>query len=151
VDRAEVTHPVHRWIDGWTRGWRDHDTEPIAALYAPDAVFVSEPFREPKRGGAGAAEYAAWAFADEESVELWFGEPVVDGDRAAVAYWAISAGRSGGVATLAGVATLWFDAAGLVTQQRHYWNTLEGDAVGPPETWGPVATHARRASRSDVR
>ena len=53
MDTAAV---ARLWIDGWTRGWSAHDTEPIAALYAPDAVFVSHPFREPQ----APADYAAW-------------------------------------------------------------------------------------------
>ena len=112
-------------------------------LYADDAVFVSEPFREPKRGGAGAAEYAAWAFADEDEVELWFAQPIVDGFRAAVAYWAIVRELDGAHATLAGVATLWFDDAGRVVQQRDYWNVSAGVAQPPPDAWGPVAAHER--------
>ena len=136
--------PALRWIDGWARGWRDHDTAPIAALYADDALFVSEPFRQPKRGGAGAAEYAAWAFAEEDEVELWFAEPIVDGDRAAVVYWAIIREHDGTGSTLAGVSTLWFDDDGRVVQQRDYWNISRGTTHAPPDGWGPVAAHERR-------
>jgi ketosteroid isomerase-like protein len=45
---------ARRWIDGWTRGWRGHDAEAIAALYSPEAVFLSHPFREALRGPEGA-------------------------------------------------------------------------------------------------
>jgi ketosteroid isomerase-like protein len=139
-----TSEAVARWVDGWARGWRDHDTGPIAALYADQAVFVSEPFREPKRGGEGAAEYAAWAFADEDEVELWFAEPIVEGARAAVAYWANIRDAQGNTTTLAGVATLWFDDDGRVLQQRDYWNVAEGSALSPPDGWGPFAAHERR-------
>ena len=134
---------ARRWVETWARGWRDHEPQSIAMLYADEAVFVSQPFREPKRGGAGAAEYAAWAFADEARVELWFAEPIVDVDRAAVAYWAITGDADGRDTTLAGVSTLWFDHSGRVSQQRDYWNTVEG-AAPPPEGWGPIAAHERR-------
>jgi ketosteroid isomerase-like protein len=59
---------VHRWIDGWTRGWSAHDAEPIAALYAPEAVLVSHPFREPQaprayvRGSTGYGKRYEHAF-----------------------------------------------------------------------------------------
>jgi ketosteroid isomerase-like protein len=76
---------VRRWIHGWTRGWSAHDPEPISALYAPDAVFVSHPFRAPQ----APREYAVWAFADEESADFRFGEPLVDDGCAAVEYWAV--------------------------------------------------------------
>lgn len=140
----ETTEALSAWIDGWARGWRDHDTEPIIALYADDAVFVSAPFREPLRGGAGAAEYAAWAFADEAAVELWFAEPVVGEDRAAVPYWAIIRGHDGRDSTLAGVSAIRFGPDGRVAEQRDYWMIAEDLADRPPEGWGPIVAHERR-------
>ena len=133
-----VDEAVARWIDTWTRGWRDHDAELIAALYADDALFVSGPFREPARPG----DYVRWAFADEDEVELWFGEPLVGADGAAVQYWAVI--RSGGhEETLAGVSLVRFGATGVVVEQRDYWSTQPG-AKPPPPGWGPVVTHAVR-------
>jgi ketosteroid isomerase-like protein len=132
---------VSRWIDGWATGWRDHDSSVIAALYADDALFVSEPFREPNRGGAGAAEYADWAFADEEAVELWFAAPLVADDGAAVRYWAIIRGPDGRDSTLAGIAYVRFGADGRVVEQRDHWHIAADTAQRPPEDWGPVAAH----------
>jgi hypothetical protein len=62
--------------------------------------------------------------------ECRFGDPVVDGDRAAVEYWAILRRRDGGEATLAGIAVLRFGADGLVVEQRDYWDLAE--ARRPP-------------------
>jgi ketosteroid isomerase-like protein len=125
---------VHAWIAGWSKGWAAADPEPIAALYAEDAVFRSHPFREPRLGAAGAREYARWAFADEETVDFRFGEPVVDGDRAAVEYWAILR-ADGEDRTLFGIALLRFGPDGLVVQQRDYWSMEEGRRE-PPQGWG---------------
>ena len=47
--------------------------------------FRVHPLREPQPPG----EYAAWAFAEQADVDFRYGEPVVDGDRAAVEYWAV--------------------------------------------------------------
>lgn len=127
---------VGRWIDGWARGWATHDVELIRSLYADDAVQVSAFFREPQPP----ADYAAWAFSDEESAEVWFAEPVVEGDRAAVAWWAISHGADGRVTTLAGVSMLQFGSDGLVVHQRDYWSQAE-NATAPSEDWGPLAAH----------
>jgi ketosteroid isomerase-like protein len=125
---------VRTWLDGWSKGWAAADPEPIAALYAEGAVFRSHPFREPHVGPEGAREYARFAFEDEETVEFRFGEPVVEGDRAAVEYWAIL--RSDGKDhTLFGVAVLRFGPDGLVVSQRDYWSMQEGRR-GPPEGWG---------------
>jgi SnoaL-like domain len=140
----DVNKAVSVWIESWARGWRDHDTAPIAALYADDAVFVSAPFREPLRGGAGAAEYARWAFADEAAVELWFAEPVVGAERAAVPYWAVIRGHGGAESTLAGISDVRFDPDGRVVEQRDYWTVGEDLAHEPPDGWGPIAAHERR-------
>lgn len=129
---------VRAWIDGWTRGWRDHDPDKIGAIYADGATFVSAPFREPQPP----AEYVAWAFADEEAVEFWFGEPVVGESAAAIPYWAIV--RNGeNEETLAGIAHVRFAADGRVREQRDYW-TMEPGARRPPDGWGPVVAHSRR-------
>ena len=40
---------TRRWIDGWLRGWRALDPEPVLALYADDCLFLSHPFRPHER------------------------------------------------------------------------------------------------------
>jgi hypothetical protein len=135
---------VNRWIDGWARGWATHDVELIGSLYAEGAVHVSAFFREPQPP----AHYAAWAFSDEREAEVWFAEPVLQGDRAAVAWWAISRGADGRATTLAGVSTIRFGGDGLVLDQRDYWNAAEDTAMVPPADWGPVAAHERSAASS---
>ena len=102
----------------------------ITALYAADCLFRSSPFRtpdEPRR-------YVEWAFADEERADAWFGEPIVQGERAAVPWWAVSE-AAGGEESLAGVSMLRFDADGLVTEQLDYWN-MEPGRHEPPDRVG---------------
>jgi hypothetical protein len=108
---------ARRWVEGWTKGWESGDADAIGALYAPDAVFRSHPFREPERSGR---DYALRAFRDEELVECRFGTPIVAGERAAVEYWA-TLRAEGEEETLAGIAVLRFGADGLVVEQRDYW------------------------------
>ena len=108
---------ARRWIDGWLRGWIALDTEPILANYAEDAFFLSHPFREPQTP----REYVEWALAEEEWAEPWFGEPVVDGDRAAVEWSAETRLKDGSSERLAGLSLLRFDADGLVVEQRDFW------------------------------
>lgn len=112
------------WVEGWSRAWPAKDADAVGALYADDAVFVSQPFRDPQPP----AEYARWAFADEdeELVECRFGEPVVGDDRATVEYWALLRRPDGSEATLAGVAVIRFGADGRAVEQRDYWAIEEG-------------------------
>jgi hypothetical protein len=78
--------------------------------------------------------YVEWAFADENSADVWFGEPIVAGDRAAVAWWAVSVTGSG-EETLAGVSVVRFDGDGLVLEQNDYWN-MEPGRREPPANFG---------------
>jgi hypothetical protein len=105
------------WVEAWELGWRTHDVELIAGRYAEGAVFRSHPFREPEDPRA----YVERVLAEEEAEpEIWFGEPIVSGDRAAVEYWAILR-VEGKEQTLAGTTLLRFDADGLVVEHRDYW------------------------------
>jgi ketosteroid isomerase-like protein len=133
----DVVEAARAWADSWSKAWMAHDADAVAALYSREARFRSEPFRELHLGAAGARDYAAWAFADEEAVESCrFGDPVVaTGDRACVEYWAVTREKGGRAVTLAGVALLRFAPDGRVTKQRDYWNTAEG-RHDPPDGWG---------------
>jgi SnoaL-like domain len=135
MTEADVVAAARRWAEVWRTAWRTHDPERLEPLYAEDAVFRSQPFRDPQPPSA----YAAWAFEDEDEARVWFGEPYVIGaDRAAVEYWGVSIQRHGTTETIAGVALLRFGPDGRVVEQRDYWNVAEG-AVEPYAGWAPEA------------
>jgi hypothetical protein len=81
------------------------------------------------------AEYAAWAFGEQVAAECRFGTPVVQGERAAVEWWAAVTAPDGTVETLAGVSLLRFDASGLVVEQRDVWAREPGRDELP--MWAP--------------
>jgi hypothetical protein len=108
---------AERWRDVWDRGWREQETGEMLALYAKDATLQSHPFREP----VAPAEYINPTFGEEVSAECWFGEPLVDGDRAAVEWSAETKLKDGSGEKLAGVSLLRFDTDGLVVEQRDFW------------------------------
>jgi hypothetical protein len=126
----DSTAAAARWRETWLRGWPAKDVEAIVALYAPNAPFRPHPFREELdvRG------YVEWAFSEQDDADCWFGEPRVDGDRAAVEYWAVVS-FEGREETIAGISVLRFGADGLVAEQRDYWNGYEGRRE-PPDGWG---------------
>lgn len=113
----ETRDAVKRWRDVWEHGWREQDTTEILALYAPGASLQSHPFRE----AVAPAEYIDPTFDEELAAECRFGEPVVDGDRAAVEWSAETSLKDGGTERLAGVSLLRFDRDGLVVEQRDFW------------------------------
>jgi hypothetical protein len=114
VDTREA---AGRWRETWERCWRAHESEEIVALYAEGAYFQSHPFRDAQ----SPREYIEPTLADETSAQCEFGEPVVDGDRAAVEWSAETKLRDGRAEKLAGVSLLRFDSAGLVVEQRDFW------------------------------
>jgi hypothetical protein len=106
---------AQRWADVWERGWREHDSDAIAALYAVDAAWQQHPFRDPE------PDYLARVFGEEESARCEFGAPIVDGDRAAVPWSGQTRLVDGGTEDLVGVSLLRFSGDGLVVEQRDVW------------------------------
>jgi SnoaL-like domain len=114
VDAADAARV---WVEAWERGWRAHDPEPIVARYAAGVDFRPHPLRGPEDARA----YVERVLAEEEAApEVWFGEPIVSGDRAAVQYHA-TIRVEGRDHMLAGVTLLRFDEDGLVVEHRDYW------------------------------
>lgn len=125
---------ARRWADTWARGWEARDTDAIMGLYHPSAVYSTQPFRTPNRGRDQGRGYVQQAFDEEAEVRAWCGTPIVDGDRAAVQWWATML-ENGVEVTLAGISILRFDADGLVIDQWDAWNQADG-RISPPEGWG---------------
>ena len=113
----ETRAAAERWREVWARGWRAHDAEEIVALYAPEAYFQSHPFRKAQTP----SDYIEPTLGAEESTECEFGEPIVDGHRAAVEWSAETKLKDGSTEKLAGVSLLRFDPEGLVVEQRDFW------------------------------
>ena len=126
----ETEAAARAWIAAWSRAWPAADADLVASLYAEDASFRSEPFRELQDPRA----YAEWAFSEQDEAECWFGEPILAGERALVEYWGVVRYR-GQDETIAGIAVLRFGPGGLVREQHDYWNAYEGRRE-PPEGWG---------------
>ena len=130
----ETTEAAARWARIWHDAWQARDTEAVVMLYAPDAQFSTEAFRDPYHGQDGVRRYVAQAFSEERDPRVWVGEPIVMGDRAAIEWWAAVVENDVEI-TLAGVSVLRFDAEGLVTEQRDSWNQADG-LHEPPSGWG---------------
>jgi hypothetical protein len=113
---------ARRWVETWTRAWPVADVDAVAALYAPDAVFYSHPFRDRQ----SPEEYVRWAFEDQAEAECRFGQPLVQGDRAAVDWWGAITARDGSIQTVAGTSLLRFGEDGLVVEQRDAWGERDG-------------------------
>jgi SnoaL-like domain len=137
---------AQRWTATWQGAWEAREADPIVALYAANARHWSAPAREPGIGPEGVRAYVERAFSEESEVRAWFGEPVVEGDRAAVAWWATLI-ENGQETTIGGTSMLRFDVQGLVVSQWDSWNQTDGRRE-PPPGWG--STGAMRARHLPV-
>jgi SnoaL-like domain len=124
------------WAEAWKQGWEALDPEPVMARYAPSAVHFTEPFRDPSRNATDIRAYVERVFGEEEDPRVWIGEPIADGDRAAIPWWA-SLREDGADSTLAGTSMLRFDADGMVVEQWDAWNQL--GQRREPHPGGPFA------------
>ena len=117
------------WVEGWKDGWARHDPDAVAARYAEDCRFRSQPFRKLEHGRAAAQTYATRSFEEESRATFTFGEPIVGADgRAAVEYRAVIWPPDGGEpTTIHGVSLIKVGPDGLITEHRDTWTELEGD------------------------
>ena len=121
------------WARAWKDGWQTLDPEPIMARYAPNATHFTEPFREPSRDAGEIRAYVERVLREEEDPRVWMSEPIVDGDRASISWWA-SLREEGADTTLAGTSVIRFDADGLVVEQWDSWNQLDRRRDPGPRT-----------------
>lgn len=133
---------ARRWADTWRSEWERLDAEPIVALYDVDAVVSTAPFGDPT-DHHGVRDYVTRAFGEEEDPRVAVGDPIVDNDRAAIAWWA-SLREEGADTTLAGTSLLRFTADGLVAEQWDTWNTIP-ERHDPPPRWAPGSRAVERS------
>jgi hypothetical protein len=120
-----------RWAEGYKRAWEADEPDAAAALYRADCVFRSAPFRDPEPP----IEYTRRVFPEARAEDVHFGEPVEEGDRASVEWWATLVTPDGEEQALAGCSMLRFDDEGFVVEARDYWH-IEPGRRDPPEGWG---------------
>ena len=127
------------WIAAYGRAWETRDPDAAAALFTEDASYRSSPFREPpNRGQEGVRAYWERATSSQGDVEVAMGEPLVDGNVAAVEWWTRM--RSDGEEiTLTGCLLLRFAPDGRCEDLREYWN-VESGQLPPHEGWGSWGT-----------
>jgi hypothetical protein len=123
------------WIDGYRRAWEQNDADLLLALFREDASYRSSPFREPNLGHDGIRAYWARAAGTQSGVKVRIGEPVVDGNVAAVEWWTTMDDDEDGTITLPGCLLLQFAPDGRCFDLREYWN-VEPGTVAPHEGWG---------------
>jgi SnoaL-like domain len=125
---------LETWLAEYRRAWAERDADAAADLFTEDGVYASAPFRPPHVGRERIREYWRWEPARHESLDLRFGTPIIEGNRAAIEWWAIMR-QDGELVTGPGCLVLRFDRAGRCEELREYWHEAAG-AHPPPARWG---------------
>ena len=121
------------WVERLRLAWVGANSEAAAALFAPGATYRSHPFRIPLQGREEIARYWSNSTATQNDLNVRFGEPLVDGDRVSVEWWA-TAFEDGKAQTDCGALILRFEGE-LCAELREYWNLTDG-RVEAPAGWG---------------
>jgi hypothetical protein len=129
-----AAHPYADWLERYRRAWIERDADAASRLFTEDAIYREQPFEPPFIGRAGIRDYWARVTASQTSVELRYGQPIVDGRRLAVEWWANLQTAEGPV-TLAGEFLLRFADIGECRELREYW-LLTQARIDPPSGWG---------------
>ncbi len=127
-------NPYADWLARYRRAWIERDADAASRLFTEDATYREQPFQAPFVGRAAIREYWARVTASQTSVELRYGQAIVDGRRLAVEWWA-NLQTSDGPLTLAGEFLLLFADSGECRELREYWLLTQG-RVEPPHGWG---------------
>jgi hypothetical protein len=127
-------NPYADWLERYRLAWIERDADAASRLFTEDAAYREKPFAAPFVGRAAIRDYWATVTASQTSVELRYGQPVVDGRRLAVEWWA-NLQTTEGPLTLAGEFLLLFAESGDCRELREYWVLTQG-RVEPPPGWG---------------
>lgn len=126
---------VARWAEAYRRAWEEADSQAAASLFTDDGTYRNDIFQDqPNQGRSGVADYWTTVTASQTEATVRMGTPVIDGERAVVEFWTTMKVEDDPV-TLAGALLLDFDADGLCTALREYYNFTPGFHE-PPEGWG---------------
>jgi uncharacterized protein (TIGR02246 family) len=125
---------VSAWIEAYARAWHERDADAVVTIFTEDAVYRSSPFREPHVGSDGIRAYWERVTSGQQGLDLRFGAPVVEGNRAAVEWWAIVE-EQGEATTYPGILMLSFAPDGRCEELRECWHQREG-RIQPHDGWG---------------
>lgn len=131
-------HPdtVTRWVESYLQAWKDKDDVAVGQLFTDDAVYQEIPGDEARTytGRQAIQQYWRTITAGQSDVTAHHGEPLVQGDRAAVELW-ITLQAGGKWMTIVETNVLHFAQNGQVRRNVEYWTLRDGN-FAPPPGWG---------------
>lgn len=114
------------FVDGYGRTWEAWDIEGFVGLFSDDVVYVVHPTLETVVGSEALRRYVRKEEAEQGSVSVRMGTPIIEGQRVAAEFW-VTATNQGEPATIAGCVFARLDPTnGRCTDFREYWFDIEG-------------------------
>jgi ketosteroid isomerase-like protein len=126
---------IEEWAQRYARAWEEADAEAVGALFAENATYRSDPFKEPYAGREEIRRYWREVTSTQADVEVTIGRTMMVGERAVVEWWT-QMDSDGTPVTLPGALLLDFDEAGRCTALREYWNLEIGRRLPAEADWG---------------
>ncbi|MFG3438725.1 nuclear transport factor 2 family protein [Nonomuraea sp. NPDC047897] len=132
LDRATVIG----WVERYLQAWKDKDDVAVGKLFTRDAVYQEVPGDRDRTfvGRAAIRKYWRGITKGQSDVTTRYGEPVIQGDRAAVELW-ITLKGGGKWMTIIETNVMTFDRHARVSRNAEYW-TLRQGKFAPPRGWG---------------
>jgi hypothetical protein len=130
LDRDEAA----AYVESYGRAWTSWDVERFVSLHSEDVVYVAHP-EETVVGREALRSYVLKEQAEQGTVSVRMGTPVIDGDRVAAEFW-VTATKGVDEASIAGCFVAQLDeTTGLCTRFREYWFDLDG-SIDAFDGWG---------------
>jgi hypothetical protein len=120
---------VDAWIEELRRGWSAGEPEAIGKLFTQTVVYRASPFEEPLVGRDLVVAHWQEELGDVDEAVVDFSSPLIDGDRAAVEWWAVVT-RAGSVKSDSGALVLEFTGS-LCSRLHEYWMLRDGALEAP--------------------
>jgi uncharacterized protein (TIGR02246 family) len=127
---------VARWVEAYLKAWKDKDDVAVGKLFTDDAVYQEIPGDEAHTytGRQAIQQYWRTITAGQSDVTAHYGEPVIQGDRAAVELWITLRGGEKWM-TIVETNIFYFAPGGQVRRNVEYWILRDG-RFDPPAQWG---------------
>jgi ketosteroid isomerase-like protein len=119
---ARVTVDDFRdWLERYFEAWVSNDPAAVEALFAPDAVYWTGPFDEPRIGVEAIVE--AWVGGPQEEVDYAYEPLAVEGD-VGIAQWRVRSRRSGATERdeYDGILVITFAREGRCVEHREWFS-----------------------------
>jgi|SRR5579862_9084245 len=123
------------FVEAYGRTWERWDFDAWVDLFTDDVVYVEHPTQPPLVGRAALEVYVRKEAAEQGTVRVRMGAPMVEDDRVAGEFWVTRVDEAEPI-TLVGSFIARLAPDGRCRHFREYWFYVEGEATPAYDGWG---------------